>query len=122
MAKRVGIPDINPLTQEMKSGPRAKAHDSQLELTFSIIRTASSADTFLLRLPQELKNKIYELVLGGQLIHVHRDREEGTFSYHLCQAKISEKEAQGVFVASRDSSSTKPISRHVSCRSKETSC
>ena len=72
-----------------------------LRLTSSIISTAKNASSCLLRLPQELKNRVYELVLGGQLIHVQRKRKENKFFHRLCQAKISEKEAYETFAASK---------------------
>lgn len=72
-----------------------------LRLTFSIVSTAKNASSCLLRLPQELKNRIYELVLGGQFIHVQRKRKENKFFHRLCQAKISEKEAHETFAASK---------------------
>ena len=86
-----------------------------LELTPSLVSTASNANSRLLRLPQELKNWIYELVLGGQLIHVDFDSEKG-LSHRLCQAKISEMEAQDIFAKSKEPwSAVELMNRHEHC-------
>ena len=70
-------------------------------LIFSIISTAMNANSRLLRLPQEIKDHIYDLVLGRQLVHIHRSLE-GDLSHHLCQATVSEKEAYEIFAASTE--------------------
>lgn len=82
----------------------------------SFISTASNTESILLRLPQELKNQIYELVFGGQLIHLHRDNGKKNFAHHCCQASASEKEAYELFVASEGPwSSTDVMNRHHPC-------
>ena len=70
-------------------------------------------------LPQELKNRIYELVLGGNLLHVKRDLKkserdvvrstkgtikEQRFTNQICSSKISEMDALDYF-KSQDGSS-----------------
>ena len=82
----------------------------------SIISTARNTESILLRLPQELKNQIYELVLGGQLIHLHRDNQKKNFAHHSCQASASEKEAYELFATSEGPwSSAEVMNRHHSC-------
>lgn len=59
-------------------------------------RNASSP---LLRLPLEVKNQIYEYTVGGNLIHVITNPEEGAakFKNTICCARISEQEAEEDF-------------------------
>ena len=67
--------------------------------------TANSQNPFL-RLPQELKNRIYELVLGEQLLHVKRDWtvcstknfiKEQRFTNQICSSQTSEEDALDCF-------------------------
>ena len=66
----------------------------------------------LLRLPQEIKNRIYELVLGGKLLHIDRDAiklksddfhpikghvKKPRFTNQVCCSRISDEEAQNRF-------------------------
>ena len=96
--------------------------------------TTTNSSTPLLTLPQELKNRIYEFVLGGNLLHITRDRlrfnrrvphstkgaiKEQRFSHQICCSQISEEEAHRQFI-SEDGSSlyVKSIElRHSSCPS-----
>ena len=83
---------------------------------FLFISTASNTSSRLLRLPQELKNIIYGLVFGVQLIHMSWDRYWQKWIRRLCRAKISEKEAHKRFVASKVSTcSPDPVYRHNDC-------
>ena len=85
-------------------------------MTFFRGSTASNANSRLLRLPQELKDQIYELVLGEQLIHVHFDLSEERHSYRLCQANNSEREAQNIFAKSEGIwSAVELMDRHELC-------
>lgn len=59
------------------------------------IRALQNAESPLLRLPLELKTRIYELVCGGQTLHISRG--DGRLSHHLCRAKLSEEEIQEKF-------------------------
>ena len=58
-------------------------------------RALQNAESPLLRLPLELKTRIYELVCGGQTLHISRG--EGRLSHHLCRATLSEEEIQEEF-------------------------
>ena len=73
--------------------------------------TVNSQNPFL-RLPQELKNRIYELVLGEQLLHVKRDWTTSTtkkfikeqrFTNQICSSQISEKGALDCFKTQKGS-------------------
>lgn len=69
-------------------------------------------------MPQEVKELIYESVLGGQLIHICVDpkKPKYSFTHYLCQAEYSEKEAERTFAASTEPwFSTDIESRHVTC-------
>ena len=86
-----------------------------LRLT-STTSSANNANSPLLRLPQELKNQIYEAVLGGRLIHVDHKLEEDNFYHYLCKAKMSEMEAHEIFAASTEPWSAPEIKdRHSTC-------
>lgn len=79
-----------------------------------VISTASNVGSPLLRLPSELKDQIYELVLGGQLLHIYK--KEGKISHHLCQEEISEIKTQEIFSTSEESwFSTAIEERHTAC-------
>ena len=111
------IAELNPLTQKMSV--RALNHIYvvfDLKLTFYTNSTAKNADSLLLRLPQELKTPIYELVLGGQLIHIYLLDKNLKFAYHLCQAHISERRAQEIFTISNEPWFSEETSdRHNAC-------
>lgn len=66
------------------------------------VSTASNAESRLLRLPQEIKDQIYALVLGERLLHVRYDVKAKSLSLRPCQARISEREAQDVFASSKE--------------------
>lgn len=60
--------------------------------------TISNASSYLLKLPQELKDNIYKLVLGGNYIHVHADKDEAPqYQLYLCAATVSDTAAQNNF-------------------------
>ena len=80
--------------------------------------TANSLTPFLSLLSQEMKNHIYELVLGGNLIHIKRDLiisrrdvvhstkgdiKEQRFTHQICSSHISEEDAEDRFYAEQDS-------------------
>ena len=51
-----------------------------------------NADSLLLRLPAEVKNRIYAFVIGDQFLHIkryHRDRKN--FVIHSCQLSIARR-------------------------------
>ncbi len=75
--------------------------DLNCRLIFSVISMARNAGSPFLRLPREIKNEIYKLVLGGQLIHTYRDPHKNETTHYLCQANVSESDAHKVFVASK---------------------
>lgn len=60
-------------------------------------KTRENAESPLLRLPLELKTKIYEYVCGGQTVHI--DWRQPRFYHHLCKTSLSEEEAQKQFDA-----------------------
>lgn len=55
----------------------------------------------MLKLPIEIKNEIYELVCGGQLLHVSHywPDNELKFDVEICQAALSEQAAEDLFHA-----------------------
>ena len=59
------------------------------------LKTQSNAKSLLLQLPLELKTLIYELVCGGQVIHIKKT--DTGLAHGLCVAKHSEEEAQIMF-------------------------
>ncbi len=72
------------------------SEDSILILT----STQSNASCSLLRLPPEIKNNIYELVRGGQFVHLKTIEPMNSLSYltnHISVAEITEEEAQKRF-------------------------
>lgn len=46
----------------------------------------------LLRLPQELKDRIYELACGGELLHISYRPPENKFYNYICQAPVSDQQ------------------------------
>lgn len=92
----------------------------------------ASSQTSFLKLPQEIKNCIYELVLGGNLLHITRDLikfgrkvvhstkgdiKEQRFINLICRSHISEADAHRCF-AEEDGSSFCVMGielRHWSC-------
>ena len=78
----------------------------------TLTNNSNSARSPLLRLPQEIKDRIYELALGGNLLHIWRDQiesersnirstkgaiKEQRFAHQVCCSKISEDEAHHHF-------------------------
>ena len=76
------------------------------------LSTSANAQTLFLRLPREIKNRIYELVLGGNMLHIRRELlkfkrnvirstkgfiKEQRFTNHICRSQISEEDAQHRF-------------------------
>ena len=64
------------------------------------IKARENAESPLLRLPVELKTRIYEYVCGGQTVHI--DWRHRRFHHHLCKTCLSEEEAQKEFDASEE--------------------
>jgi hypothetical protein len=62
----------------------------------NIASSQKNASSPLLRLPQEIKNQIYCLVLGGNFLHISLDRRSKACS-QICKAAISEEEAETYF-------------------------
>lgn len=60
-----------------------------------------NSSTSLLKLPPEIKNKIYELLCGGQLLHLDQCWIGDTlqFTHEICQAGLSEQAADDLFNA-----------------------
>ena len=58
-----------------------------------------NASSPLLSLPLEIKNLIYELIFGGNIIHINQNPNKGgaKFKSTICRAAISEEEAQKNF-------------------------
>ena len=78
------------------------------------IKTHGNAQSPLLRLPLELKTRIYEYVCGGKTIHIHW--RGCRLSHHLCDIDLSEEEAQKKFDASKEPwYATETVDRHRSC-------
>lgn len=46
----------------------------------------------LLRLPQELKDRIYELACGGELLHISYRQPENKFYNYICPASVSDQQ------------------------------
>ena len=77
------------------------------------MKTQHNAKSLLLQLPLELKTRIYELICGGQVVHIKRT--DSGLAHSLCLAEHSEEEAQTMFDSS-DNSYNDPNSadRHAS--------
>ncbi|KAK3171946.1 hypothetical protein OEA41_004030 [Lepraria neglecta] len=58
-----------------------------------------NASTPLLSLPPELKNKIYELVFGGRVVHISQDQHHDILRWdnRICYPKMTEEKAQEIF-------------------------
>ncbi|KAM0798064.1 hypothetical protein BDR22DRAFT_974751 [Usnea florida] len=83
--------------------------------------TEENASSPFFRLPPELRLRIYELVLGGQTIHIRENyargpRERRVLSHHLCYEQASEEEVQMAFDSS-DAAWNAPATfdRHQKC-------
>lgn len=61
------------------------------------IRAHRNAESPFLRLPLELKTRIYEFVCGGQTVHMDVNQRGDGFSHHLCREELSEEEVQKKF-------------------------
>ena len=59
------------------------------------IKALHNAKSLFLQLPLELKTLIYELVCGGQMIHIKKTNSG--LAHSLCSAECSEDEAQTIF-------------------------
>ncbi|KAK3171937.1 hypothetical protein OEA41_004021 [Lepraria neglecta] len=72
--------------------------------------------SLLLKLPQETKNQIYELVCGGQFLHITKDLR--LLSNHICRAKTSEDQAQEEFDTGLRSewNAADEINPHIHCK------
>lgn len=67
--------------------------------------TANNGQSLLLKLPQEIKDRIYEFVCGGELLHFRFALESEAHSqdklcHHKCLSKTTEEDAQANFDAS----------------------
>lgn len=93
---------------ELRSGRKLQDTGSSLKELTAI----NSARSPLLRLPQEIKDRIYQLVLGGNLLHIWRQQiksersnirstkgaiREQCFNHQICSSKVSEDEAYHYF-------------------------
>ena len=84
--------------------------------------TKQNASSPFFRLPPELRLRIYELVLGGQTLHIimksqyREGRHRRVPSHHLCSERESEENAQTAFDSS-DAAWNAPatLHRHVRC-------
>ncbi len=61
------------------------------------ITARKNAESPFLRLPLELKTRIYEFVCGGQIVHMNTAQRGGGLSHRLCHEELSEEEAQKKF-------------------------
>ena len=62
--------------------------------------TASNCRSLLLKMPQEIKDQIYVLVCGGNLLHINFSwnvRIQRDFSHFKCESKTTEEDAQASF-------------------------
>ena len=83
---------------------------SHLVLMLTDESTASNRHSILLKLPQEIKDQIYELVLGGNLLHFPFNyfnlalkdlgKPQTPICHVTCQSQITEEDAQASFDAS----------------------
>lgn len=68
-----------------------------------ILSSPANSLTPFLKLPQEVKNHIYELVLGGNMLHIQRHGKYRTrggfqpFTHQICYSQNSEEDAQHHF-------------------------
>lgn len=78
------------------------------------IKPHNNAESPFLRLPLELKTRIYEYVCGGKTIHIEwHDRR---LSHYLCDIEFSEEEAQKKFDASEEVwYAVETVDRHLCC-------
>ena len=80
------------------------------------IKTRDNAKTLLLRLPSEIKTRIYNLVCGGQTIHVKYVCNRPRLFLYPCIADLTEEETQRIFDASKaDWSAPETADRHSHC-------
>ena len=84
-----------------------RAHDNE-------IKAQHNAKSLFLQLPLELKTLIYELVCGGQIIHI-KSKKNG-LAHTLCSAEHSEEEAQTMFdILDADDNALNTNDRHGTC-------
>ena len=67
--------------------------------------TANNCQSLLLKLPQEIKNRIYDLVCGGELLHFRfapksKAHSQDKLCHYKCVSKTTEEDAQASFDAS----------------------
>lgn len=67
--------------------------------------TANNCQSLLLKLPQEIKDRIYEFVCGGELLHFRfasksKAHSQDKLCHHKCLSKTTEEDAQANFDAS----------------------
>ena len=85
--------------------------------------TTSNAQSRLLKLPQEIKDQIYVLVCGGNLLHFEwaweiprSDLSESNLRHVKCLSRTTEEEAQASFEASKSPWFDEVnVSRHKDC-------
>lgn len=65
-------------------------------------KTIKNAESPLLRLPLELKTRIYEYVCGGQTVHIDLNCSANGLMHQICIASFSEEEAQEAFDMSEE--------------------
>ncbi|CAD6579068.1 MAG: hypothetical protein ASARMPRED_008944 [Alectoria sarmentosa] len=87
----------------MKLNSSSTYTDLPLALTSKAITATAQLNSSqsLLKLPPEIKDQIYELVCGGQFLHVNHcwTENELRFTYDICHAQLSEQAAEELFHA-----------------------
>lgn len=92
---------------KMQSERDLRAQDNE-------IKARHNAKSLFLQLPLELKTLIYELVCGGQVIHIKSKRNG--LAHTLCSAEPSEEEAQTMFdISDADYNAPNTNDRHGTC-------
>lgn len=82
-----------------------------------------NASTLLLKLPQEIKDKIYEYICGGQFVHVHfgAGKCDGLPHHHICPLNTSNNDnhvCSGQICHTQDhSDKTRLLFHHEDCSS-----
>ena len=106
------IAEIFPVTRVMYVAEQL-SFDCQRLLNFG--STEINCSSMLLKLPQEIKNEIYEMICGGALIHIEVNNRK--IGHTVCTAKISETQAQENFDKEVPSSwyAEKNVDRHAAC-------
>ena len=75
----------------------AMSHVTTIPPSTNEIKARENSETLLLRLPLELKTRIYEFVCGGQTVHMCWGQRGNRLCHHLCRKELSEEETQKKF-------------------------